>query len=136
MKEIEACPCGSHVEVASVHNCKWGSWSMNLPTLWSMEKAVTQYSGRWDVYINLSGDTLPVYTQDRMAELFAGPLKGINFVTSVVCETGLRPTPVTAFRKGVTIPTVRHTIWTTLMMMVSNIIMSTSQPILEVNGCR
>jgi hypothetical protein len=73
---------------------------MNLPTLWSMEKAVTQYSGRWDVYINLSGDTLPVYTQDRMAELFAGPLKGINFVTSVVCETGLRPTPVTAFRKG------------------------------------
>jgi hypothetical protein len=32
MKEIEACPCGSHVEVASVHNCKWRSWSMNLAT--------------------------------------------------------------------------------------------------------
>ncbi|KAL3941277.1 MAG: hypothetical protein SGARI_000657 [Bacillariaceae sp.] len=98
-KEIEACPCGSHVEVASLHDCQWGSWSMNAPTLWSMEKAVTDYAGKWDVYINLSGDTLPVYTQDYVAELFAGPLKGINFVTSVVCETGLRPTPVTAFPK-------------------------------------
>ena len=98
-QEIEACPCGSTVEVASIHNCSWGSWSMNLPTLWSMEKAVEEYAGKWDVYINLSGDTLPVYTQDRIAELFAGPLNGINFVTSNVCETGLRPTPVTAFPK-------------------------------------
>ena len=24
-QEIEACPCGSHVEVASVHNASWGS---------------------------------------------------------------------------------------------------------------
>ncbi|KAL3933035.1 MAG: hypothetical protein SGARI_003808, partial [Bacillariaceae sp.] len=98
-KEIEACPCGSHVEVASVHDCQWGSWSMNGPTIWSLEKAVTDYTGKWDVYINLSGDTLPVYTQDRVAELFSGPLKGINFVTSVACETGLLPTPITAFPK-------------------------------------
>ena len=62
-KEITACPCGSQVEVASVYDCKWGSWSMNLPTLWSMEKAVKEYAGRWDVYVNLSGDTLPVYSQ-------------------------------------------------------------------------
>jgi hypothetical protein len=98
-QEIEACPCGSHVEVASVYNCSWGTWSMNLPTLWSMKKAVTEYDGKWDVYINLSGDTLPVYTPDTIATLFAGPLKDINFITSSACETGLRPTPLTAFPK-------------------------------------
>jgi Core-2/I-Branching enzyme len=98
-KEIQACPCGSHVEVASVYDCSWGAWTMNLPTLWSMEKAVKEYAGKWDVYINLSGDTLPVYSQDRIAELFAGPLKNTNFVTSSACETGLLPTPITAFPK-------------------------------------
>lgn len=98
-QEIDACPCGSHVEVASVYNCSWGSWSMNLPTLWSMEKAVKEYDGKWDIYINLSGDTLPVYTPDTIATLFAGPLKGINFITSSACETGLVPTPITAFPK-------------------------------------
>jgi hypothetical protein len=98
-QEIEACPCGSHVEVASVFNCSWGSWSMNLPTFWSMEKAVKDYDGKWDVYINLSGDTLPVYTPDTIATLFAGSLKGINFITSSACETGLIPTPITAFPK-------------------------------------
>lgn len=81
-KEIEECPCGSRVEVASVHNATWSSWSMNLPTLWAMEKAVKQYKGRWDVFINLSGDTLPVYTPDRIARLISGPLAGFNFVTS------------------------------------------------------
>jgi hypothetical protein len=99
-KEINACPCGSHVEVASIHDCLWGAWSMNLPTLWSMKKAVQEYAGKWDVFINLSGDTLPVYTQDKIAELFAGPLRGTNFVTSIACQTGLRPTPMTAFPKG------------------------------------
>lgn len=97
--EVEACPCGSRVEVASVHNCSWGAWSMNLPTLWSMEKAVREYDGQWDVYINLSGDTLPVYTPGTIADLFAGPLRGINFITSSACETGLVPTPITAFPK-------------------------------------
>jgi Core-2/I-Branching enzyme len=99
-KEINACPCGSHVEVASIHDCSWGTWTMNLPTLWSMRKAVLEYAGKWDVFINLSGDTLPVYTPDKIAELFAGPLRGTNFVTSSACETGLRPTPMTAFPKG------------------------------------
>mmetsp|Transcript_4024 Transcript_4024/g.8668 ORF Transcript_4024/g.8668 Transcript_4024/m.8668 type:complete len:572 (-) Transcript_4024:2728-4443(-) len=98
-KEIEACPCGTRVEVASIHDCKWGSWSMNLPTLWSMEKAVDEYAGKWDVFINLSGDTLPVYSQDRIAQLFGGPLRGINFVTSVACETGLVPTYILDFPK-------------------------------------
>ena len=96
-KEIEACPCGSHVEVASVHNATWSSWSMNLPTLWGIEKAVNEYSGKWDVFINLSGDTLPVYTPDRIARLFGGPLKGINFITSSACETGLVPTAISYF---------------------------------------
>ena len=98
-KEIEACPCGSRVEVASVYDCKWGSWSMNLPTLWGMEKAVKEYAGKWDVFVNLSGDTLPVYAQNRIAKLFGGPLRGINFVTSIACETGLIPTSILEFPK-------------------------------------
>ena len=96
-KEIEACPCGSRVEVASVYDCKWGSWSMNLPTLWGMEKAVKDYTNKWDVFVNLSGDTLPVYSQNRIAKLFGGPLRGMNFVTSVACETGLIPTSILQF---------------------------------------
>jgi len=98
-KEIEACPCGSRVEVDSVYDCKWGSWSMNLPTLWSMTKAVKEYAGKWDVFINVSGDTLPVYSVHRIAKLFGGPLRGINFVTSVACETGLVPTSIFEFPK-------------------------------------
>ena len=98
-KEIEACPCGSRVEVASVYDCKWGSWSMNLPTLWGMEKAVKEYAHKWDVFINLSGDTLAVYSQNRIARLFGGPLRGTNFVTSIACETGLVPTSILDFPK-------------------------------------
>jgi hypothetical protein len=96
-QEVEACPCGSHVEVASVHNATWSTWTMLSPTLWGMEKAVKDYSGKWDVFINLSGDTLPVYKPDTIAHLFGGPLAGINFVTSSACETGLIPTAITAF---------------------------------------
>lgn len=70
---------------------------MNLPTLWGIEKAVEEYNGKWDVFINLSGDTLPVYTPDRISQLFGGPLAGINFVTASACETGLQPTPITYF---------------------------------------
>lgn len=96
-REIEACPCGSHFEVASVHNATWSTWTMNLPTLWGMEKAVKDYAGKWDIFINLSGDTLPVYTSDRISKLFGGPLAGVNFITSSACETGLVPTPITFF---------------------------------------
>lgn len=98
-QEIDACPCGSHVEVASVHNSSWSSWSMNAPTLWGVEKAVNEYEGKWDVFINLSGDTLPVYTPDRVANLLIGPLAKTNFVTSHSCETGLVPTPIDFFPK-------------------------------------
>lgn len=100
-KEIVACPCGStHIIVDSVHDCKWGAWSMNLPTLWAMEIALSsEYQSKWDVFINLSGDTLPVYTPDRISKLFGGPFRGLNFVTSSACETGLHPTPITYFPK-------------------------------------
>ena len=39
--------------------------------------------------------------QNRIAQLFGsnGPLRGINFVTSVACETGLIPTPLEDFPK-------------------------------------
>ena len=99
-QEVEECPCGSHIEIASVHNATWSSWSMNLPTLWAIEKAVSSdYKNKWDVFINLSGDTLPVYTSHRIANLFAGPLKNINFITSSACATGLKPTPIHYFPK-------------------------------------
>jgi len=62
-----------------------------------MHKAVTKYAGKWDAFINLSGDTLPVYSQNRIAQLIGGPLKGINFVTSIACETGLVPTSIYDF---------------------------------------
>lgn len=96
-QEIETCSCGSHVESASMHNATWSSWSMNLPTFWGMKKAVQDYAGTWDVFINLSGDSLPVYAPDRIAQLFGGPLKGINFLTSSACETGLVATPIEFF---------------------------------------
>jgi hypothetical protein len=96
-QEIETCSCGSQVESASIHNATWSSWSMNLPTFWGMKKAVQDYTGTWDVFINLSGDSLPVYTPDRISQLFGGPLKGVNFLTSNACETGLVPTPIELF---------------------------------------
>jgi hypothetical protein len=98
-QEVEACPCGSRVEVTSVYNAAWGKWSMVEPTLWAMQKAVEEYNEKWDIFINLSGDSLPVYKPDRLAKLFGGPLAGINFITSSACETGLMPTPITAFPK-------------------------------------
>ncbi len=99
-QEVEACPCGSKVVVESVHSAKWSSWSMNDPTFWGMELADTKYSGEWDVFINLSGDTMPVYTTEVMARLFdqqKGPLRKTNFVTSSSCETGLLPSSVYIF---------------------------------------
>ena len=42
---------------------------MNEPTLWGLQVAVDDYAGQWDTFVNLSGDTLPVYTSDTTAEL-------------------------------------------------------------------
>jgi Core-2/I-Branching enzyme len=95
-KEIENCPCGSQVRLDSVHNVKWSHWSMNLPTLWGLQVAVEEYANQWDVFINLSADTLPVYTPKSMAEILS-QLAPYNFVTSSSCETGLLPTNVYDF---------------------------------------
>ena len=95
--EIAACSCGAVVRRESVHTVEWSKWSMNLPTLWGMELAVNEYENDWDVFINLSGDTLAVYEPQVMAhQLQALPY---NFVTSRSCETGLFPTPVYDFPK-------------------------------------
>jgi hypothetical protein len=94
-KELEECSCGSIIRIESVYDVKWGQWSMNLPTLWGLQLAATAYKDQWDVFINLSGDTLPVYTADTMA-LILSELP-YNFVTSSSCETGLLPTNVYAF---------------------------------------
>jgi hypothetical protein len=98
LQEIESCSCGSKVIVDSIHSVEWSKWSMNLPTLWGMNIATsTQYNQAWDVFINLSGDTIPIYTTKTMASL----LKNLsyNFVTSRSCETGLLPTNVYTFPK-------------------------------------
>ena len=94
--EINACPCGSPVVVDSVHSAQWSTWSMNDPLFWGMEQALKQRN-QWDVFINLSGDSLPVYRSHVVGRLFANELKGINFVTSSSCETGLLPTNVYHF---------------------------------------
>lgn len=75
---------------------------MNDPTHWGMELATTRFRGEWDIFINLSGDCMPVYNPQVMSELFdpsSGPLRETNFVTSSCCETGLVPTSVMDFPK-------------------------------------
>lgn len=73
---------------------------MNLPTLWGMHIATTHemFLDHWDMFVNLSGDTLPVYTPHTMAHVM-GLLQtqNYNFVTSRSCETGLIPTSVYDF---------------------------------------
>lgn len=76
--------------------------------LQGMHQLVTnlRFANRWDVYINLSADSLPVYTPQTLSRLFDpnpstplnhGPLYGINFVTASSCPTGLRPTNIHDF---------------------------------------
>lgn len=94
-QEIDSCPCGSTVRIESHYDVKWSHWSMNLPTLWGMQVAVEEYTDQWDVFINLAGDNLSVYTADSMAlRLEQLPY---NFVTSSSCETGLLPSSVYLF---------------------------------------
>ncbi|KAI2508423.1 Core-2/I-Branching enzyme [Fragilaria crotonensis] len=95
-EEIIACPCGSEVIVDSVHSAQWSAWSMNDPLFWGMEQALLR-GDQWDVFINLSGDSMPVYTPAVIGRLFANELKGINFATSSSCETGFLPTNVYHF---------------------------------------
>jgi hypothetical protein len=98
LQEIESCSCGSTVRMESVYSVEWSKWSMNLPTLWGMEVATSpEFVHQWDVFINLSGDTIPVYTVDTMAQMLQNLT--YNFVTSRSCETGLLPTNVYTFPK-------------------------------------
>lgn len=96
--EGECRACDATVKVESIYHLKWGLWEMNLPTLWAMKELVENpiYTDHWDVFINLSADSLPVYTPQIISNLFGtkGPLHGYNFVTSSSCLTGLRPTNI------------------------------------------
>jgi hypothetical protein len=94
-QEMDDCPCSDTIRITSKFDVQWSHWSMNLPTLWALEVAVTDYAGRWDVWINLSGDSLPVYTVDTMAETLVQ--LPYNFLTSSSCETNLVPTSVYHF---------------------------------------
>ena len=97
------------LEVHSHFSPEWSKWSMNDPTLWAMDY-LTHYpklrlnegDKGWDVFINLSGDTLPVVSAQRISQLFAreGPLGNTNFVTSKSCATGLLPTSIFDFPEG------------------------------------
>lgn len=98
LRETEECPCGSTVRIESLHSVEWSRWSMNLPTLWALQLAAsTEYANQWDVFINLSGDTIPVYTVDSMAAILRE--LPYNFVTSRSCATDLWPTRVYRFPK-------------------------------------
>ncbi|KAL7544130.1 hypothetical protein ACHAWF_007517 [Thalassiosira exigua] len=98
------------LEVHSHFSPEWSKWSMNDPTLWAMDYLTHHKrlkrrpgAGSWDVFVNLSGDTLPVVTAERIAQLFEpqkGPLGSTNFVTSSSCVTGLVPTSIFHFPKG------------------------------------
>lgn len=95
------------LEVHSHFSPEWSRWSMNDPTLWAMEYLTdhnelnrAHESQSWDVFVNLSGDTLPVVTAARISQLFDpkhGPLGNTNFVTSTSCVTGLLPTSIFDF---------------------------------------
>jgi hypothetical protein len=99
------------LEVHSHFSPEWSKWSMNDPTIWGLEYLVhhskfnhhsSQQKRPWDVFINLSGDTLPVITGQRISQLFEpndGPLGNTNFVTSASCVTGLLPTSIYHFPK-------------------------------------
>jgi hypothetical protein len=97
---------GIVLEVHSHFAPEWSKWSMNDPTLWGMDYLLhhskfNNPQSKWEVFINLSGDTLPVIASHRISELFAGeaPLGGTNFVTSSSCVTGLHPTSIFHFPK-------------------------------------
>ena len=97
------------LEVHSHFAPEWSKWSMNDPTIWAMDylthhnKLNRQSStSSWDVFVNLSGDTLPVISASRISQLFHpqnGPLGNTNFVTSASCVTGLLPTSIYDFPK-------------------------------------
>ena len=76
---------------------------MNHPTHWAMEQLTLnpRYKDMWDVFINLSGDSFPVYTPQKLSRMFDPSLEkslyGINFVTSSSCVTGLLPTNILHF---------------------------------------
>ncbi|KAK1739001.1 core-2/I-branching enzyme [Skeletonema marinoi] len=111
------------LEVHSHFAPLWGEWSMNEPTLWAMEYLLyhpqlhrntnklrlgssttsSENPPSWDTFINLSGDTLPIISAQRISQLFNpinGPLGNTNFVTSNSCATGLIPTSIFEFPKG------------------------------------
>jgi len=103
MKYIHDCSfCGASFMIESIYDLEWGQWSMMEPTLWAMRVLTSnpKFNNQWDVFINLSSDSMPVYTPQTLSRLFDvedGPLKDINFVTSHSCITGLRPTNINIF---------------------------------------
>ena len=91
-EEVNRCRCGAKVIVDSVCSPDWALWSMNDPLLWAIDILTSrnEFENQWDVFINLSGDTMPTRTPNEMSHLFNrefGPLNDINFITSSSCTT-------------------------------------------------
>ena len=86
----------------SVKTSDWGKWNMNDPVLWAISELTFNplyNTTTYDKFITLSGDSYPTMSQSYLHYLFGsnGPLKSYNFVTSIWCETGLRPTKYSEF---------------------------------------
>ena len=96
-KMITECPpCGIRI-ISSERTSDWGKWNMNDPVLWAIDELAHNPEFKdfvYDKFITLSGDTYPTMSQNYLHYLFSpsGPLNKWNFVTSIWCETGLRPT--------------------------------------------
>lgn len=91
-KELLTCPCGNSSRIECEFDVEWSHWSMNMPTLWALNLAVDEYADRWDIWINLSGDSLAVYDVNTMASILEQ--LPYNFVTSSWCERGTSPVNV------------------------------------------
>jgi Core-2/I-Branching enzyme. len=102
----------SEVDVHGIISCSlskmWHLYSLQ-PRKGMMELVTNpKFVDQWDVYINLSSDSLPVYTPQVLSNLFQSrkgtnrsgrtdTLRGYNFVTSSSCITGLAPTNINMF---------------------------------------
>ncbi|GMH54185.1 hypothetical protein TrLO_g6390 [Triparma laevis f. longispina] len=99
-KVVEKCQCGTRV-IHSGKMCEWGTWSMNEPVIWAMDVLAhdPRFTGKYDKFITLSGDSLPTLTNSAMADLFSEHLMPYNILTSFWSETGFTPTKYNEYPK-------------------------------------
>lgn len=74
---------------------------MNEPVIWAMDVLAhdPRFTGKYDKFITLSGDSLPTLTNSAMADLFSEHLMPYNILTSFWSETGFTPTKYNEYPK-------------------------------------